>query len=249
MAAPSRVCPRPDRTIVHPASRRFFAAPCNRWGCKRCGSRKRDKLARRAAALRPDGMLTTTISDACSGGIDATSLEAVAYMQQRERVFRRHIKRVLGGFAYLWVVELGELGGRVHRHYLVRWNRRALVAGWRRGWLPKYVLEKLQKFARDAGLGRVDWQPITDDRVASLYVAKYVTKTADALQPVIKAGGRASFRRFASNEHYDEPRETGWVSLNVSVQTAVRLFMPATTFEGGPYWLLPDWALPSRPGP
>lgn len=250
MTAPSRVCPRPDRTMAHPASRRFFAATCNRWGCKRCGSRKRAKLARRAAWLRPDGMLTTTISDARSGGIDATSLEAVAYVQARERIFRRHIKRVLGGFAYLWVLELGDEGGRVHRHYVVRWTRRALVAGWRRGWLPKYVLERLQQFARDAGLGRIDWQPITDDRVAARYVAKYVTKTAGALQPLTEAGGRAPFRRFASNAHYEEPRESGWVSWAASVETVARVFASeGAASEVGRYFLLPDWALPSRASP
>ena len=249
MLSSVRVCPRPDRTMVNRESRRFFAATCNRWGCKRCGSRKRDKLARRAMSIRPDGMLTTTISDAHSGGIDATSPEAVAYIQARERIFRRHIKRVLGGFAYLWVVEVGEEGGRVHRHYLLRWKRRALVAGFRRGWLPKWVLQKLQQFARDAGLGRIDWQPITDDRVAALYAAKYVTKTADALQPMIEAGGRVPFRRFASNEHYKEPREVGWFSIGASVETVARALAPESEFEGGRYFLLPEWALPSRASP
>ncbi|HEX3409864.1 MAG TPA: hypothetical protein VHS07_06260, partial [Candidatus Binataceae bacterium] len=82
-----------------------FAALCNRWRCPRCGGRKRDKLVRRARWLRADGMLTTTISDRASDGVDARSLDAVAFLQKRERIFRRHVDRVFGGFAYLWVVE------------------------------------------------------------------------------------------------------------------------------------------------
>lgn len=249
MPSSVRVCPRPDRTMFNRESRRVFAATCNRWGCKRCGSRKRDKLARRGMALHADGMLTTTISDARSGGVDATSVEAVAFIQERERVFRRHIQRVLGGFAYLWVVEVGEESGRVHRHYLVRWKRRALVAGFRRGWLPKWVLSALQEFAKSAGLGRIDWLPCTDEQVAARYVAKYVTKTMDALEPLMSERvGRAPFRRFGSNEHYDEPREAGWVSVGLPVETVVRMLAPSPAAQFS-YFVLPDWSLPTRAGP
>jgi hypothetical protein len=57
-------------------------------------------------------MLITTISDRASGGVDARSLDAVAFLQGLARIFRRHVNRVLGGFAYLWVIEAGEQGGR-----------------------------------------------------------------------------------------------------------------------------------------
>ena len=63
-------------------------------------------------------MLTTTISDAWSDGLDAKSPSALEYLQDCDRVFRQHVERVFGKVAYLWTVERGEEGGRWHRHYL-----------------------------------------------------------------------------------------------------------------------------------
>ncbi|MGD0291769.1 MAG: hypothetical protein ABSC63_19280 [Candidatus Binataceae bacterium] len=217
---------------------------------RQCGGRKRDKLVRRARSLRADGMLTTTISDRASGGVDARSLDGVAFLQERERIFRRHVQRVLGGFAYLWVIEVGEEGGRVHRHYLVRWRRRAMVSGFRRGWLPPWVLVKLQDFAKSAHLGRIDWRPIENEESAGRYVTKYVSKTIAELGE----GLPVRFRRFGSNEHYEEPKEPGWWSVAFPLDVVLRLLdappLRATAFD---YWLLPESYLepcrPSRPPP
>lgn len=217
MKAARRECPRRDFTVVHP-EHGPLPALCGCWRCRRCAGRKRDKLVRRARALRPDGMLTTTISDAWSGGIDASGPDALKFLQERERVWRQHIQRVLGGFAYLWVVEFGEKNHRAHRHYLVRWRRRALVAGFRRGVLPRWVLSRLQGFAKSAGLGRVDWVPCHDEAGAAIYAAKYVGKTIGA-----ESEFPAGRRRFASNEPYEEPKEPGWFGVPLSIDVVRRL--------------------------
>lgn len=231
-------CPRRGATVYHPERKQAFPALCGRWGCRRCGGRKRDKLVRRGLALKADGMLSTTISDRWSDGLDATSPEALAFLQKRERVFRRHIERVLGGFAYLWVVEFGEKNHRAHRHYLVRWRRRALVAGFRRGFVPRWLLTRLQDFAKSAGLGRPDWQPCPDDGVLARYVAKYVTKTVGECEMPRR------FRRFGSNEHYEEPKEPGWRFMRQPVENVLRFLegapAPAASFLIA---LLPDAAL------
>jgi hypothetical protein len=195
-------------------------------------------------------MLTTTISDRASDGVDARSLDAVAFLQKRERIFRRHVDRVFGGFAYLWVVEIGEQGGRVHRHYLVRWRRRAIVSGFRRGWLPPWALVKLQDFAKSAHLGRIDWRPIENEQCAAHYVAKYVGKTIGELGEELPV----RFRRFGSNEHYEEPKEEGWRSIAMPLAMVIGLLdaapLRATALN---YWLLPESYLDSfrssRPPP
>ena len=240
----NRACPRAGASIVHRASGRAVAATCGAWSCSRCGSRKRDKLARRGAALKPDGMMTLTISDRYSDGLDAASPEALAFLQERARVFMRHINRVFGRVVYLWVYETGEKNGRWHRHYLWRW-RGGLIRG-RRGWIPKHMLRQLQDFAKSAGLGRLDWRPCNDDRRASGYVAKYVTKTLS----VIAGAASRRFRRFGSNEHYEERKEEGWRFVRASVEVAQR------ALEAGPeraasrvYWLLDDGHLPNRAPP
>jgi hypothetical protein len=181
-------------------------------------------------------MLTTTISDRWTGGLDASSPRALDYLQEHDRIFRRHVERAFGKFFYLWTVEQGEQNDRWHRHYLWRWKS----AAWRgrRGWLPRKVLIALQDFAKSAGLGRVDWQPISDNNMAARYVAKYVTKTQhaaleapaerdpecvchpgiDCICGAPTGSKRAKrFRRFGSNEHYEEPHAEGWQFLNMPV--------------------------------
>lgn len=239
-----RPCPNPSASIYHADRKVAFGAPCGNWGCRPCGSRKRDKLARRGASLHVDGILTTTISDRSSGGLDASGPEALAYLQERERVFRRHVQRLLGFFIYLWVVEFGEENGRVHRHYLWRWKNRKLVAGFRRGWLPKHVLRLLQECAKSAGLGRIDWSPVRDDRGAASYVAKYVAKTLGTEEFPTRT------RRFSSNEHYEEPKEAGWQFANLPADVVLRALNridePVPSRE---YWLLPEEYLPHAPPP
>lgn len=242
----TKPCPDRSRTVYNPALGKALPVLCDRWSCRQCGGRKRDKLARRGAALHADGMLTTTISDAWSDGLDAASPEALAYLQERDRVFRRHVERAFGKAAYLWVVEAGEAAGRWHRHYLWRW--REPIRGGRRGWLPRWMLSRLQDFARSAGLGRMDWQPLDDDRAAARYVSKYVAKAAGDGEGLKLAPARGPecichpdleeclcgapgshparrFRRFASNEPYSEPREPGWRYANRPVVWVERFLM------------------------
>jgi hypothetical protein len=209
-------------------------------------------------------MLTTTISDAWSDGLDAKSPSALEYLQDCDRVFRQHVERVFGKVAYLWTVERGEEGGRWHRHYLWRWRTLPAWHG-RRGWLPKTVLKKLQSFAKSAGLGRMDWQPIDDDRAAARYASKYVAKLEDAdlEAPAVRdplcvchpslsqclCGAPTSrrakrFRRFSSNEHYEEPRAEGWRFLPFAVETVQRMMFvepPAASFTIA----LSPWRAPS----
>jgi hypothetical protein len=193
-------------------------------------------------------MLTVTISDARSAGLDATSEEARSFLQERCSVFNQHIRRVFGSFGFLWVVETGEKGGRVHRHYMIRWDDRRLLSGFRRGWLPKHVLARLQAFAKSAELGRIDWMPCHDEIGAARYVTKYVTKTLKTAKPLID-GVRSRFRRYASNVHYDQPRAEGWKSVGLSLETIARIFAAAPPVDGASIWILPDWALPTRAGP
>ena len=246
-------CPDNRRSIFHREKRIVFGRRCDRWDCTSgCAHRKRKKLAQRAASLNPDGMLTTTISDRWSDGLNASSADAMAFLQQRERVFRHHIVRAIGKFAYLWVYETGGQHGRVHRHYLVRWKDRALLHGHRRGRLPKWILQKMQAFAKNARLGRIDWQPIYNAQGAGSYVAKYITKTiGDAAHQFPKG-----FRRFASNDPYKHAKASGWMFSKWPVDVIRRtlehqylpwpLQEPFVSHHERLFWLLAEAYLPHK---
>jgi hypothetical protein len=125
-----------------------------------------------------------------------------------------------------------------------------MLSGFRRCWLPRWALVRLQDFAKSARLGRIDWSPIDDEESAARYVAKYVSKTIVELDERLPV----RFRRFGSNEHYEEPKEPGWRSVAYPVGVVLRLLdAPPLRAAVLDYWLLPhsylDSCRPSRPPP
>ena len=88
---------------------------------------------------------------------------------------------------------------------------------------------------------------VRDDRRASRYLAKYVTKTLGEVADSLPK----RFRRFGSNEPYVEPKEAGWRFIWASVEAARRALelRGPERAASSVYWLLDDAHLPNRAPP
>jgi hypothetical protein len=132
--------------------------PCNAWGCEHCGKIKAWRAAKRIQVL-------------CQGHdmrMATLTLENVSDPEAQIRILadswnrlNLDLKRKIGAFEYIRILEAGELNGRFHYHVLIN----------------KFIPQrKLSAWAYHAGFGRiVDIRMVKNNHVAK-YVTKYLTK-------------------------------------------------------------------------
>jgi hypothetical protein len=148
-------------------------------------------------------------------------------LQNNLRSLLRHMHRHGWLAAFGWVREVGANGRQLHRHFLIRLDRRA-SRGFRRGrWIP---YARLQTVAKGCGLGTLDFQPIRNDEGAAVHVSKYLAKS------VGQAVGRARRYGFSGKVPKLET-EPGWEASPLPVaMVAVEYLGAVAVVADATFW-------------
>lgn len=166
---------------------------CNRYGCRECGERKRRRLIQRMLKLEGTHLLTLTLPSERG----YPTRENLEYFHARRRVFFRWMQRQPWGMVkHGWIREIGEIGGRLHLHALVRMRSRFLPYA------------RIQEVAANCGLGVVDFQSVWRREGAARYVAKYTAKGFD-----VEDGELAGCRRFGMTPGHNLSSNPDWQLL------------------------------------
>lgn len=147
--------------LVSRAERRFLKCPCGRWRCVGCARYKARLIARRFKLMMAGcaaRLVTVTLAQELS---ESTAKRQMKHL--RRWMARRGLIERAG-----WVAEFGSKGHRLHFHMII-----ATKVGF-------WPYAELQAAARRCGLGNLDCSEEVNHEAGARYVAKYVTKQAEA---------------------------------------------------------------------
>lgn len=197
-------------------------AKCRSWTCLECGPSKARAYRRRIEPMGWTYLLTFTLEGEqwqpnTKAGCLAYSAEQIKTCNRKWRMLRQWMRRNLEGKEFVWVNELGDRGGRLHRHCLI-------TARW-------FSFGRLRSAAVAAGFGRVmRFDRLRTARGGSSYVSKYLT-----------AGLASRWPKGARRTQTSVPalRQEGWIFERLPALRG----KPTWWSEHKPPWLLTALAL------
>jgi hypothetical protein len=141
-------------------------AKCKAWVCPDCGPRRARAYRKRIEPIGWTYLLTFTLEGpewaANRGKGTAYTREQVKEANRRWRMLRQWMRRNLEGRNFVWVNELGERTGRLHRHCLLDVRR--------------FQYARLRCAAIAAGFGRImRFDKLRSTQGGCSYVTKYLT--------------------------------------------------------------------------
>jgi hypothetical protein len=162
---------------IDEGKRFYFFVPCKRWTCDVCGPRKKNDLAKRIKAAKPQRFLTLTVKnpnatkdpnelldgDTDPAGSPTTPRDAFDQTRRKVSELFRHFRKNGRPQEYVRILEQTKRGWP-HYHFLMR------------GPKPWPVAEITAKWKQLTGSYIVDIQFVGKDAQSTTYVTKYLQK-------------------------------------------------------------------------